>query len=436
MACSWQILNKKVALALLALSIYGLLLVLVSTDHMNPRFLISSLKNRYLTMPWADRNTSNMTNMSNSSHSPNSSNSFISPTSRTITMRPFIYDPLQNASLKTTKVDNVTVRQNTTLTSIITTLAPTTVKDLLLDKHGNDTNNTTQNPLIVLFTTFRNSPEKTHIYQNTIRNWQLLKPWVQPILYTISGELDMSKYALEHGWAVLSVPRTSKQGVPILRHMFLHAQDHYNATYYGYANGDILFTRGLVNTLEAVKPSLPNMKQLLIVGRRTNFQLKPKQSISTLEEVAKFGKKGKLFSTNAQDYFISTRNGYPWKTIPDFVVGRVGYDNWLVVTALVKRMFTIDTTLTLLALHQTGSDGNFAGHSKKPKGDTYINYGLAGSKFDYSLGHVSCGQFFTKLENGQTKILQRTRNGCERTFRRYHVSPYLSLKKQRRRLLL
>lgn len=46
--------------------------------------------------------------------------------------------------------------------------------------------------------------------------------------------------------------------------------------------------------------------------------------------------KGTLFTTNAQDYFISTKNGYPWDTIPDFVVGRVGYDNWLVVTALTK----------------------------------------------------------------------------------------------------
>ena len=291
-------------------------------------------------------------------------------------------------------------------------------------------------PLITLFTTFKNSPDKTHVYKNTIRNWHLLSPWVKPILYTINGELDMTRFAKNHGWEVLPVPATSRAGVPILRHMFLDAQKRCNSTFYGYANGDILFTDGLVDTLQTILSSLDRMKQVLIVGRRTNFKLTPHQEITTLEEVAKFGKKGELFSTNAQDYFISTRDGYPWATIPDFVVGRVGYDNWLVVTALVRRMYTIDTTKTLLAFHQTGTDGNYAGHRKKPKGDTYINYGLAGKKFDYSLGHVSCGQFYTEGTKGNIKILQRNKNGCERTFKRFHVSPYLSLKPAPRRLLL
>ena len=99
-------------------------------------------------------------------------------------------------------------------------------------------------------------------------------------------------------------------------------------------------------------------------------------------------------------------------------------------------MYTIDATRTIIALHQTGTDGNYAGHRKKLKGDTYINYGLAGKRFDYSLGHVSCGQFFTEGEKSSIKVLTRQHNGCERTFRKYHVSPYLSLKPQWRHLML
>ena len=30
------------------------------------------------------------------------------------------------------------------------------------------------------------------------------------------------------------------------------------------------------------------------------------------------------------DYFISTNNGYPWADIPKVIIGRDGYDNWLV----------------------------------------------------------------------------------------------------------
>ena len=39
---------------------------------------------------------------------------------------------------------------------------------------------------------------------------------------------------------------------------------------------------------------------------------------------------GQPFVTDAQDFFIVGKDSYPWSEIPDFVVGRVGYDNWLV----------------------------------------------------------------------------------------------------------
>ena len=214
-----------------------------------------------------------------------------------------------------------------------------------------------------MFTTFKNSAPKEHIYKNTIRNWQRLKPWIQPILYYLPGEKSLVDFAKAHGWDVLEVPKLSKAKVPILRHMFIKAREKYTTPYYCYTNGDILFDNGLIKTLQVLKPVTEKMKQVLIVGRRTNFKLSPGQVIDSFEDIRASAKKGQLFGTNAQDYFISTTHGYPWETIPDFVVGRVGYDNWLVVTAIVKKMVVIDTTKTIIALHQTGSDGNFAGDS-------------------------------------------------------------------------
>ncbi len=32
----------------------------------------------------------------------------------------------------------------------------------------------------------------------------------------------------------------------------------------------------------------------------------------------------------AEDYFISSRDGFPWHKIPNVVIGRVAYDNWMV----------------------------------------------------------------------------------------------------------
>ena len=216
-------------------------------------------------------------------------------------------------------------------------------------------------PILTMFTTFKNSQPKTHIYKNTIRNWERLKPWVQPVLYYLPGEDRLLDFAKAHGWDVMEVPKLSKAKVPVLRHMFLKAREKYTTPFYCYTNGDILFDDGLIKTLKVLKPVTSKMKQVLIVGRRTNYKVSPGQVIDSFDDIKASSKKGQLFGTNAQDYFISTSRGYPWETIPDFVVGRVGYDNWLVVTAIVKKMVVIDTTKTVIALHQTGTDGNFAG---------------------------------------------------------------------------
>ena len=114
-----------------------------------------------------------------------------------------------------------------------------------------------------------------------------------------------------------------------------------------------------------------------------------------------------MFQTNALDYFITTHSGYPWRSIPNFVVGRVGYDNWLVVTAIRRNISVIDATLTLSALHQTGLDGNFAGHTYKESGERNVNLKMAGYYFDYSTGVTTCSHFITRMVQSQVMILQR-----------------------------
>jgi len=56
-----------------------------------------------------------------------------------------------------------------------------------------------------------------------------------------------------HGWTVLEAPRVSTAGVPYLKEMYVDASRQLvNCTFYGYSNGDILYTRDLLGTLHAV----------------------------------------------------------------------------------------------------------------------------------------------------------------------------------------
>jgi len=98
---------------------------------------------------------------------------------------------------------------------------------------------------------------------------------------------------------------------------------------------------------------------------------------------------------NAQDYFITTRAGFPWSSIPDFVVGRAGVDNWLMVTGLARRAAVVDASATITARHQVRAGYQPSAHFTQPGGDASVNYALAGHSFDYSLGLTDCAPLET-----------------------------------------
>ena len=266
-------------------------------------------------------------------------------------------------------------------------------------------------PLITLFTTFKYNAEKTIAFKNTIRNWALLAPVVRPVLYHPGGNTFLSQFAREHGWFLYVCPRVGKTGVPILRSMFYHAQRAFiNKTlFYGYANSDILFDHNLLITLEALKRELERerdrLKQIFVIGRRTNYKFKPHQELFNLTSVSQLARSGDLFHDYAQDYFITTHSGFQWDTIPDFVVGRVGYDNWLVATAFKRNMSVVDATATVTALHQTGADGSRASWMLN-NNELYENYRLVG-KFDFAAGSIQRSQFITQWENSRVIIVKR-----------------------------
>ena len=269
-------------------------------------------------------------------------------------------------------------------------------------------------PLLTMFTTCPNLEGKRYIYGNTIRNWHLLSPDIIPVLFTDEDTSDpksIAYFAIQQGWYVLPMPATSTEGVPVLRHMFLVAQKKFYTKFYGYANCDILFDQNLTDTLRSLQTSVDegHIDKLLVVGRRRNWSVGKEVRLRKLSQVGHYAKDSSLFRSDAQDYFLTTRDGYPWTCIPDFVVGRMGYDNWLVVAALVNKIPVIDATETVTALHQTGKDGNMAGH-KKAFSDRFINFELS-RRFDYSLGYVTCGQFATQHKNGKIIITEQNVNG-------------------------
>ena len=90
---------------------------------------------------------------------------------------------------------------------------------------------------------------------------------------------------------------------------------------------------------------------MFFVGRRVNYDHGMIVSIpdgihQQDEYINERAREGYLFQTDAEDYFIFTKGTLPWNLIKDVVIGRPGYDNYLVnyVYYHSKEISLVDTT--------------------------------------------------------------------------------------------
>ena len=78
-----------------------------------------------------------------------------------------------------------------------------------------------------------------------------------------------------------------------------------------FANGDILFTESLLDSLHAIlaDQSLPlTRKHLLVIGQRTNVDNMTEEEALTFEDIVSVARKrGELFTPDGVDYFITDR---------------------------------------------------------------------------------------------------------------------------------
>ena len=154
----------------------------------------------------------------------------------------------------------------------------------------------------------------------------------------------------------------------------------------------------------------------LVIGRRTNVFIDNHTLLYQPDHVTAAARhRGQLFRENAEDYFFIAFNDFPWHRVADVVIGRPAYDNYLVGLAIRQNVTVVDATRTILALHQTGSDGNLAGHRNRDSG---FNVAVIG-KFNFGSGYSSAAQYETKFS--MDKDHNTTKVGVERRRRRAGV---------------
>lgn len=169
-------------------------------------------------------------------------------------------------------------------------------------------------------------------------------------------EPGIMKAAVKFGCKVDGIRRDSEYGVPLVSGAFKRIQ----ALRLGVAmftNADMVFFPDLLEAVNVAKTGLLSGKPLgefLLIGRKTDIDIRKPIDFSSGWEERLRKRKGRLHGAAGLDYFLFTPGVYDYRSMPLFAIGRRAWDNWLAFYAMKKKGVTVvDVTKSVLAIHHT-----------------------------------------------------------------------------------
>ena len=192
------------------------------------------------------------------------------------------------------------------------------------------------------------APHIKVIQRNALKNWLALGDEVEVLV--IGDDPGVSEVCVELGVRHLPGVECNEQRTPLISSIFTLAREASTSPFLAYANADIIF---LPDILDAVRLMASQQDRFLAVGQRWDLDIR--DPIAFEGDWAnrlkwRIETDGKLHGQTGSDYFIYPRACF--KDIPDFAVGRAGWDNWMIFRARWNHWPVIDATEMVTVLHQ------------------------------------------------------------------------------------
>lgn len=227
---------------------------------------------------------------------------------------------------------------------------------------------------ITIFTSpkpFTKSEHINVIQRNAIASWVHLGPAVEVVL--IGDEEGMEDIAREFPITHIKNVRTNNLGTPMIPSMFDIAREATSSPVLAFANADVIFTQALIDSVERVAAQ---EDEFLMVGQRYDIAITEPIDFSEGWQnrlLALNQQIGKLHGPSGSDYFVFPRTCF--RTVPDLVIGRAGWDNWMIYEARQRGWKTIDCTPSIPALHQNHDYSHLPGgkiHYRLPESNENV----------------------------------------------------------------
>ena len=233
-------------------------------------------------------------------------------------------------------------------------------------------------PLITLFSAPKpfNDPHIAMIQRNAIKSWTLL-PDVEVIL--LGEETGLADAARELGVKHLPNVARNESGTPLISSMFQLARENSNSDLLCIINADMIL---MSDFIEAVRRSRLQRDKFVLLSQRWDYDITTPLEFAEgwerqLEESVR--KQDQLHRPAGSDFFLFPKSCY--QDIPDFIIGRAGWDNWMIYKAHQQKWLVINCTPSVMIVHQNHDYSHLPdGKSHYDHPDTNENIRLAGGQ--------------------------------------------------------
>lgn len=239
-------------------------------------------------------------------------------------------------------------------------------------------------PLITLFSApkpFTNS-HIALIQRNAIKSWTLL-PDVEVIL--LGEETGLAEAARELGVKHIPNVARNESGTPLISSMFQLARENSTSELLCIINADMILMPDFIEAARTVlyggRVSRPQ-RNFVLLSQRWDYDITEPIDFaegweSQLRESVR--KQNQLHRPAGSDFFLFPKSCY--MDIPNFTIGRAGWDNWMIYEARKEGWAIIDCTPSIMIVHQNHDYShlpNAKSHHNHP--ETNENIHLAGGQ--------------------------------------------------------
>jgi hypothetical protein len=212
------------------------------------------------------------------------------------------------------------------------------------------------------------------IQRNAVKSWTLL-PEVDVLL--IGNEEGVPETANELGVKYVPDVKCTDNGTPLISSMFQLARENSESDLLCIINTDMIL---MPDFIESARQSHSQRDTFVLLSQRWDLDVTEPIKFTNgwqdrLSSIV--NRQGALHRPAGSDFFLFPRSCYT--DVPDFAIGRAGWDNWMIYKARQEKWPVIDCTPSVMIVHQNHDYRHLpGGESHYTHPETDVNIRLAG----------------------------------------------------------